>query len=70
MACLHDAGYELPLPGLLTAWSRSVIVDYPFSLVWVPNPRAFRDLWGFFIAGFNEVGKPAFMADSKHFVDI
>jgi hypothetical protein len=26
-------------------------------------------LLGFFIAGFKEVGKPAFVADSKNFVD-
>jgi hypothetical protein len=25
---------------------------------------------GFFIAGFKEAGKPAFTADSKHFVDL
>ena len=70
VACIHDAGCELPLPGLLTTLSRSAIVDYPFSLVLVRNPRACGDFWGFFVAGFKEVGKPAFMADSKHLVDL
>jgi hypothetical protein len=52
VASLHDAGYE---PGLLTTLSRSVIVDYPFSLVLVRNPRACRDLWGFLFLEVREV---------------
>ena len=39
VAWLHEAGYALPIPGLLTTLSRSVIVDYPFRWFWCVTPE-------------------------------